>query len=864
VTELHVTIDGPASSGSGRRALLLVTLVAVALLGVFRPWYHEPVFELDGRRDLLLDLDRVELMEGFPDGVPLQVWGEFPRPNLDRQQVAVVPFPRNGRLRWHLGSDRPGRFSARVARLTLGSQGDTSSCRFIVQALGPGLTPAAQIEVPGVSLDGNVAENVTREGPFTSLSLALPDGAQTLVIQVVSEGVVPPGSYVTLLSPRVVQQPIRLPVKEALLEYDDTLLLTTLGDGGAPTEVEFGRKTTETETDVPVMEPDVAAVSAFTGRIGRYALAFTGEARFEATVDLTPESVLRGATSLDDRLPAGSRAELEVLVDGTSVVRVPVQSSNWVELEQSLGEFAGKGRRLTLASRVLHHSPAPVERNDPDYARGVRVPVQYTAHTVRLGFSEPRITRRRAVPLRAATAEHPSVIVIQVETLRADVLEAFGGSEDGLSPNISRLAERSTTYSHACVPSPWTLPSTASLLTGLLPSVHGVLDPVHSVIPDSLPTLAELARAQGIATGAFVTNTLLRRDAGFARGFTTFGALPYRNARQVNDLAETYLENHAGQQFLLFLHYFDPHAPMDAPGEWANRFVDAKLVDRSSADANERVMDQLKLGLKVSPGDADVSVLRSRYLGEIAWFDEQLGRLLSTIDRMGLAPTTAIVFTADHGEEFMDHGFLGHGPHIHQETVRVPLLVTSVGALNGYASGGRPRAPVNTRVTQVVSTSSVFAEVLALLDVEHQDPRVQPQLPQPGEDAVGRPFVFIETNRGLAVDGMGDPFRRHLRAVRSAAHMLVWTQTVAGESGEGSFCFYDLEADPLERSPMPAIGKQADWHRERLFEMLRTLEADALPGPLAGSDSGTLADLRALGYLDAGAPMGTGLPPCDQ
>jgi arylsulfatase A-like enzyme len=195
------------------------------------------------------------------------------------------------------------------------------------------------------------------------------------------------------------------------------------------------------------------------------------------------------------------------------------------------------------------------------------------------------------------------------------------------------------------------------------------------VRPGDRPTLAARARDAGQATGAVVASDILRPHAGFGRGFQSYAHVPYSNARQVNDLAGAFLENHVGQQFLLFLHYFDPHGPYNAPGEWRDRYVEPALRGLTVAGAEARWKAAMQAGTPPAQDDPDMRFLYQRYLGEIAWFDHQLGELLAGLERLDLLDSTIVVLTADHGEEFMEHGGWWHGTTLYEEQIHVPLLV---------------------------------------------------------------------------------------------------------------------------------------------------------------------------------------------
>jgi len=838
-----------------KRVVLLAVIGSLLLLGVLRPGCSGTPLKIDLRRDLFLDSERIEFVEGFLEPPRLYVLPTVPDPNRSRDQIPLVPFTRNCRLLWHVNA-RPGRFSTQFVRLSQGGEADVTPCRLVVSAVsGDGRHTSVEAVVPPVALDADAAPHALREGPSGTLSLALPDGAETLEIQVVSSGDIPADSYVALLSPQVIHEPLSVDPADYPLSFENDVRLTAAWRPSGAPEVAFClARRMERPSEALGVEPGfveeivrsrpVEVEGSFEGRVGRHALVFTGVADFAMQLDIASDSILRGSIALDRRLPEGTLGRLLVLVDEELVASFETGGVDWVDVALPLGEFSGANRRLSLRSEIVKFDPAPVLLDVADYTRGVEEPVEFLAQTVRFGLAEPRVSTPTSVPRRLATPENPSVLLIQVETMRADVLDPFGGLEPGLTPNLQRLAERSVLYEQAIAPSPWTVPTTASLLTGVLPSAHGVIANNQRVIPDALPTLAERARSEGVVTAAFVTNTLLQSDAGYGRGFETFGFLPYRNAQQVNDQAEAFLENHAGQQVFLFLHYFDPHMPVDAPEEWRDRFVQEDFREQDALAAEQSLTTRFYRGEIFGPEDPDVRFLRQRYLGEIAYFDEQLGHLLSAIDQMGLAPTTAIVFTSDHGEEFMEHGLWGHGSNLHAETIHVPLMVTPAGALEGFASGESSDMKAE-RISGVVSTAGAHSEVLQMLGVSFDPNEVLPDLEPRG-------YAFSETNKGLALDGEGDPLRRPLRAIRSETHLLLSRLPVEGEEGTGTLCFYDLVNDPGEQHPMTATGREADWHMGKLEEVARWIEEHRVEAPGGAVDGASMDVLKELGYIGPG------------
>ncbi len=271
-----------------------------------------------------------------------------------------------------------------------------------------------------------------------------------------------------------------------------------------------------------------------------------------------------------------------------------------------------------------------------------------------------RAARRLAAVLALACAacggEEPrSLLLISVDTLRPDGL-GFGGNPAGTSPALDALAAEGTVFEHAFSPAGWTLPSMATLLTGLHPRDHGATTYAYR-IRDSVATLPALLDDRGYDTRAFVSHILLGADYGFARGFDEFddSVLEAGNPHDVStsepltDLVLQSLERRPlGDPYFLWVHYFDPHF---------------KYLEHP--------------GFEVIGGRR-----RGRYDGEVAHTDRHIGRVLRALDDLGALDETVVVFTSDHGEEFQEHGGRFHDT-LYDEVVRVPLVIRTPGMAPG-------------------------------------------------------------------------------------------------------------------------------------------------------------------------------------
>lgn len=261
-------------------------------------------------------------------------------------------------------------------------------------------------------------------------------------------------------------------------------------------------------------------------------------------------------------------------------------------------------------------------------------------------------------------AARPDVLLVTIDTLRADHVGCYGSTR-AATPVLDALAARGVRFATGIAPTPLTAPSHASILTGLTPLRHGVRDNGGFALPEGVGTLAEALRAAGYRTAAFVSGFPLDRRYGLGRGFELYddrlprgtdarrAAYVERPADQTTDALLRWLESDehpphaAAAPRFAWVHYFDPHAPYEAPADFARRFAD------------------------------------SPYDGEIAFVDAQLGRVLERLGARGRLAATLVLATADHGESLGEHGEPTHGIFVYDATQRVPWIVAGPGVPAG-------------------------------------------------------------------------------------------------------------------------------------------------------------------------------------
>jgi len=438
-----------------------------------------------------------------------------------------------------------------------------------------------------------------------------------------------------------------------------------------------------------------------------------------------------------------------------------------------------------------------------------------------------------------------SVLLVISDTTRADELGCYG-SRYGTTPRLDALAAGGTRFAHASAHAPWTLPSTASLLTSLLPEQHGAdgfidmaavkrgapATPAFHGLDESIDTVAEAFRAGGYDTGAVVNVSFLDRQFGLTQGFDHVDAKWFgsntevRGARETTDAALAWLDARDGDgPFFLLVHYFDPHAVYAPPPEFRKRF--AAPVDRESESfvfGTREHMMLLRAGrLELDPPLLDRA--HHLYRGEIAYVDEQVGRLVDSLDERGLGSSTLVVVTADHGEEFLDHGGFEHGHTLYEELVHVPLIFWRP----GLVEPGR----VVEETTGLIDVAPTLCELAGVA---------------PPERFVGRSLAGAlrgDAAHERPILAHGNFWGPPLSSWRSGSWKLIRTPL---EEGGERIELYDLATDPTERANRAEVRPEVvERLREELLLTSEQLQALAEGREVELSEE-ALKRLQALGY----------------
>jgi arylsulfatase A-like enzyme len=443
----------------------------------------------------------------------------------------------------------------------------------------------------------------------------------------------------------------------------------------------------------------------------------------------------------------------------------------------------------------------------------------------------------------------PNIVLVVIDTLRRDRVGCYGAGRD-TTPNLDRLAAEGTRFENAYSTAPWTCPSVASILTGQLPSSHGVVQPAAR-FPSEVETLAEMLGAAGYETAGVVSNMHLRKIFGFDQGFETWGQDQARGHEHVSTPAVT--DEASGlvrelaasdRPFFLFALFFDPHYEYTPHPEFGF------ASDPGRITGNESIHELRDLAPTMTP--SEVQYIRDVYDEEVRFTDEGLGRLLECLRATGEYDDTLIVVTADHGEELLERGWLGHWRSLYDELVRVPLVVRLPRA---HAAPGTAQTPV---VETPISHVSLVPTLRQVARLEPNLPRVAAPSLLPlliRERPAAWPAVFCEVDFDpdkLKTDDKVDPDvlpESHKRALIADGLKLIHDDVTRKVE------LYDLAQDPGELHDL-AEARPEDARRllALLEEVHATTKHDALVGTRVELSQEELDVLGDLGYADPAPP----------
>ena len=529
-----------------------------------------------------------------------------------------------------------------------------------------------------------------------------------------------------------------------------------------------------------------------------------------------------------------------------------------VGVNQTAYEAPNKGRvrfRVSAGEQVLFESDAPIGPKVKNPARvWEEVELEVGAYTElvletelvgggdltpEIGFSGLQLVSSRDVARGAVNDDQPNIVVVVMDTLRADRLSCYG-NDQALTPNLDALAAEGTLFENAYSTSPWTWPSTASLLTGRPTPAHGLENTNSCFLSFEFVTLAEALQSAGWTTGAFSSNPLVRGEVDFDQGFEEFHEHNFKPTHEFWGEIDEWIARQGERRFFLYLHLVDPHEyrPSDAASDlWTlpqpegfsrRSWKQLELARRNGQPYDEQAYNDY------------LAYHSSIYDATVADADGVMGRLRTALERHGYGDDTLIAFTSDHGEEFLEHGMLYHTAQLFDESLHVPLILSGAGVPAGerHATRAENRHLAHTLLKLVDVEPEGNLHGLDLLD---DDDRA---------DGADEPF-FASTHLGRWVrKGDGAPLDEAIiHSVRHIGMLFMWVPEA--EDGEILERLYDLRTDP------EALHDISDEQPETCLQMRKLISGwlerceASRPGTLSGGHT-SLDLLKRLGYVGDG------------
>lgn len=469
---------------------------------------------------------------------------------------------------------------------------------------------------------------------------------------------------------------------------------------------------------------------------------------------------------------------------------------------------------------------------------------------------------------RSAVGSGPNVLLIAIDALRPDHLSGYGYHRR-TSPNLDQLAQEGVLFTNAFANSSWTKASVATILTSLYPSAHGA-NQMAAGVPPALLTLPEALQTHGYATGVFSANSFVSPLFGFAQGVDRFhykevsvfkqfilgqilrkfrkhsslinrlyvgleepealsrsGRQKATTAPGLRDTFLNWIDRLNGKPFFAYFHYMETHTPYTAPSPFNALF-------RTGSQAPYQVPAPISIGfhpfLKSEPiPSPQFDTLMAHYDAAIAYVDHVLGELFRALRDRGLYERTIVIVTADHGEEFYDHGSWGHGKSLFNELIHVPLIVRYPPVF--------PRGNVSIQTARHVDLMPTILDLCDISVSSFMEGRSLVSIVRGNPEAVSdSPPIYSEVFYAGS----------SARAVRVGRFKLIEARLHSQEA----WLLFDLEQDPSEQRPLDVNTHPMGQELKQLLASFRERTHRMAVAPKAVHiDQETQDELRALGYL---------------
>jgi len=552
-----------------------------------------------------------------------------------------------------------------------------------------------------------------------------------------------------------------------------------------------------------VADPTVAVIGTEARHVALLPASRPGGLRFAVTVPADP--LLTFGFGLPEgeiakvRTPGTFEFSIETEPEGRTVIgtqRVDpgiLEDRRWFDARMDLGAWSGREIILGFRLRPDEGSPAPIGA---------------IAHPTLLS--------------RGHRDDRPNLVVVSLDTLRARNVGTYGYARE-TTPFLDRFAERGTLFETAITTSVTTGPSHMSIFTGLYPVNHG-MRAGNEPKTDGVGTLPTYLRGVGFDTAAFTENGFIIRKFGFGQGFDKYSENRGSRRRAPGEArvtfpqAERWITERAREPFFAFIHTYEVHSPFRPPKPYADLFAKDDLP---------------------GPELSEMRLQRDNYDREIRFVDDELRRLVSTLEELGLLERTIVVILSDHGEEFHEHGRYQHGGAVFEETLRVPLIFVGPGIRSGQ------------RIETQVSLIDVLPTVLDLIGVDRSNDvdgvSLVSALSDGAEPEARTLFAEANAPRRWLMPFQGESWNPPLIAVRGQGEKWIVHRPRQGEADPPKR--FDLTTDALERSPLPVEGEALAAVETLVDEYLRGRGGAAVTQPVEPLDPDLRQRLELLGYL---------------
>ena len=422
-----------------------------------------------------------------------------------------------------------------------------------------------------------------------------------------------------------------------------------------------------------------------------------------------------------------------------------------------------------------------------------------------------------------------NILLISIDTLRADHLSCYGYERE-TSPHIDKVAARGILFKNTIAPSSWTAPSMVSLFTSTYPINHGVVQGLvfrekqkkskqysQSVFSNELATLPEILKKQGYTTFGVSSNHNLQAKLGFARGFDYFKYRGYHlgsaTAKHINELVYLWEDKiKKSGKYFLWVHYMDPHFPYDARSPWIERYI-------PQSSTNDELQAQSNL---VAPYDSEINYVDS-YVGEL-------------IQKFELDKKTLLIITSDHGEQFLEHGRIGHSLSLHQEEIHVPLIIQL------------PGASEMVRIENQASLLDIVPTILHILDTDLPEQTIGKVLLKDKSPLNWLKTLFSRRGEARYIFSELDK-KPTLKAIITPAWKYIYNYKNKTDQ------LYRIQSDPNEHNNLAVKNPtQCNQLKKELLNWVSTAKTYPVKNQSFELSQEEKEKLEAIGYLDAQTP----------